>query len=124
MDWFWHNKGQEGVESFVTLCWQIWKARNEAISNSIFDPPRLCVGKALDWLVEYKKALSYDFVDSVLPRASTVWCRPSSGFIKVNVDEAFLLNGDKHGFGFVACDSSSNLSLQVRKLFGLRARWV
>lgn len=58
-DWCWDNKGREGVEIFVTLAWQICKARNEAIFKTVFDPPGLCVKKALGWLKEYQKALSY-----------------------------------------------------------------
>ncbi|CAO2817486.1 unnamed protein product [Amaranthus hypochondriacus] len=57
--WFWTNKDREGLASFLTLGWQVWKAQNEAIFNSVDDPPSLCVRKSLDWLSEYQKALSY-----------------------------------------------------------------
>lgn len=105
IDWFWVQKGREEVESFVTLCWQIWMARNEAIFNSIFDPPSLCVEKSLDWLGEYRKVLLYGMGNSPSSRPKVSWCRPPSGVIKINVDGAFSLNNDKHRIGFIAQDS-------------------
>lgn len=44
VDWVWGRLGCKGVESFLTFCWSIWKARNKDIFNSIFDPPSLYVG--------------------------------------------------------------------------------
>ena len=102
MDWFWHNKGQGEVESFVTLCWQIWQARNEVIFKGIFDPPSLFHRKALKWLKEYQQALSFELCDVAKSRYSVAWCHPYQGDIKINLNGAFSPEIDKHGFGFVA----------------------
>lgn len=99
MDWMWKNKGQEVVETFVTLCWQVWRARNEAIFKGILDPPGLCHRKALDWLKEYQQASFYELGEAPVSHMSVLWCRPSVGVIKINVDGAFSLTHDKHGLG-------------------------
>ena len=60
LDWIWGSLATKEVEKFVIICWKIWKVRSDVIFNNVFVPPLLCAGKALDWLREYHKALSYD----------------------------------------------------------------
>lgn len=103
------------MELFVTLGWQLCKARNEAIFDKVQDPPRLCVRKASDWLQEYQKALEYGWSSLVSMSRADNWHRPPAEFIKVNVDGAFSTLEDKRGIGVVARDSAGSFILADSK---------
>ena len=67
-------------------------------------PPSLCVGRAVDWLVKYQHALSYDRELGRDNRMKAPWGRPSSPAIKLNFDGVYSLRGESNSLGLVARD--------------------
>lgn len=104
LDWVWSAKGIKSAETFVVLCWQIWKARNDLIFNNNQSHPSLCAGKTGDWLQEYQRALRFGFLEDKPKRAEARWQTPPEGSIKINCDASFSPEGDKHELGFIARD--------------------
>ncbi|CAO2827042.1 unnamed protein product [Amaranthus hypochondriacus] len=115
IDLLWKSRGKSCVESFVTLGWQLWKARNEAIFEDSQAPSRLCVRKASDWLQEYQKAVELGWSSTSSTHRVDHWHRPPVDFIKVNVDGAFTIAEDKQGIGVVARDSTGSVVLAGSK---------
>lgn len=76
VDWFWGSRGCEDTEVFVTLAWQLWKSRNEAIFKAVFDPPSLYVKNSLIWLREYQMALSFGLVQHSSTNNRSKWMGP------------------------------------------------
>ena len=58
LDWVWLNSGVAKTKLFATLCWQVWKARNELVFENRQAPPLLYVRSASDWLKDYHHSLS------------------------------------------------------------------
>lgn len=115
VDWLWNTQGKDCVESFVTMGWQLWRARNEGIFKDIQDPPRLCVRKARDWLHDYQKAMARDRASKEAQIRSQQWKRPQGEFIKINVDGAFSASDEKQGIGLIARDSEGSVVLAGSK---------
>lgn len=108
-DWFefvWNSKGSGVSEKMATICWQIWKCKNDRIFEKVNSPPLLCVGKAREWLREYHEALSFALPSSIQPCEKGHWCSPPFGVIKINYDGACDRDGDNMGVGVVARDHS------------------
>lgn len=99
-----NEEGWEAAERFSTLCWQLWKLRNDMVFEHINTPPRLGVSRALDWAAEYKIALGP--LNKVVPdKRSERWRCPPLNVVKINFDAAYHKDDDKYGLGFIARDS-------------------
>lgn len=104
-DFVWHNGGRPEAEKLVTISWQIWKSRNDLVFENTKCSPALCFGKAVDWLLEYQKALSVDDSTAKLNREQARWIGPPDGVLKVNSDGACSMDDGRMGLGFVVRDA-------------------
>ena len=115
LDWYLIHKGRNEAEKFATLCWQIWKSRNEEIFDRVVMPPLLNVRRALDWLLDYQCALMFDRGPSGNGRLLAAWSCPPADAIKINFDGAAHKEEDKFGLGFIARDSMGSFILAGSK---------
>lgn len=76
--------------SFVGMCGKL-EMRWSLTGFSV--PPVLCVGRAVDWLVEYHNALSLDRSPGCNDRAMVQWVKPPHDVVKVNFDGVFPSKG-------------------------------
>ena len=73
LQWVWSCHGSLDIDIFVTLCWQLWKARN----NVVFDHGQplsfLNCRRAMDWVKDYHKVLSLDHASIWSAREHASW---------------------------------------------------
>lgn len=102
IEFVWSSCGSPETEKLATICWQIWKCRNDMIFRNINTPPLICIGKVVAWLKEYHNAVCFHLPVSKHSRDQERWCGPPRGVIKINFDGACGGEGDRLGLGFVA----------------------
>jgi hypothetical protein len=93
----------------LTLCYEIWRARNKKCFVGTNVNVAATVQNAQRSIVNFKSA-STVLVETlsggpILPISDVHWTPPSSGFYKLNVDAAGPLEGDKWGIGVVVRDN-------------------
>ncbi|KAL8097023.1 uncharacterized protein LOC141684882 [Apium graveolens] len=105
----------------VTLCWAVWKARNEKVWNQRMARIDAVVSSAAQYLKQWKEAQGRS---SILPSQPFVasdgvslWVKPQEDTIKVSVDAAVFSDFSAFGIGMVARNSSGHLVQAKAKLF-------
>ncbi|XP_074351398.1 uncharacterized protein LOC141690503 [Apium graveolens] len=105
------NKEQQA--EIVTLCWAIWRARNEVVCNKKSSTVNRVVAETKQYLTQWKLAQSRSTNALLQPQADgdgiVVWVKPQPDTVKVTVDAAIFENRDEIGFGVVARDSTGAL---------------
>ncbi|XP_019161012.1 PREDICTED: uncharacterized protein LOC109157617 [Ipomoea nil] len=91
---------------FITICWEIWRQRNDKIwNNKNILPAIATLNKARTFLDDWKMARDN-------PPGSTTsrdqeegkWSKPQQGFLKLNVDATIDMANSKMGVGCVVRD--------------------
>ena len=82
---YWDTQ-QEKLESWVAICWGIWKSRNEVRHGGAKRPGRVIVRNALRLLDDFHAANELPCQPSSNTQDTTIWMPPSPGYFKVNVD--------------------------------------
>ncbi|XP_074376895.1 uncharacterized protein LOC141718414 [Apium graveolens] len=101
----------------VTVCWAIWKARNEKVWSNKNCSPSGVLYSAKSYLTQWRETQNTLFV--ALPHASLPedgafsWVKPQENIVKVNVDAALFQEHLVFGAGMVGRDYRGEL-LQVR----------
>lgn len=72
----------------------------------------LCYKRALDIMVEFRKASSYE-QKGHCSRNNSRWSPPEQGVTKINVDATIKTNDDKVGLGVVARDWEGKVLLSA-----------
>ncbi|XP_074327679.1 uncharacterized protein LOC141665589 [Apium graveolens] len=103
----------------ATLCWGIWKARNEKVWNNKISSVNGVLSSAVSYLTQWKSTQSRFF--EALPQAGCAedgamsWVKPHEDSVKINVDAALFREHDLFGSGLVARDSNGGL-IQARTI--------
>jgi len=89
----------------LALCYEIWCARNKKCFEEADVDVAATIQKAQRSIVNFK-SVSMVLVKTlnggpILPISDVHWTPPFSGFYKINVDAAGLIEGDKWGIGVV-----------------------
>ncbi|XP_074346427.1 uncharacterized protein LOC141685211 [Apium graveolens] len=105
------NKEQQ--TEVVTLCWEIWRARNEVVWNKKSSTVNRVVAETKQYLTQWKMAQSRSTNALLQPQAdgdgAVVWVKSQPDTVKVTVDAAIFENRDETGFSVVARDSTGTL---------------
>lgn len=107
-DLVWSSKGPLETERIATICWQIWKCRNDRIFENINSPPFFVLVKLA---IGSESIIMRCLFSLPIPQTSSEkahWRAPPDGVIKVNFDGACGGEGDKMGIEFVARDHVGN----------------
>ncbi|KAG9129294.1 hypothetical protein Leryth_015680 [Lithospermum erythrorhizon] len=86
----------------ILLAWHIWTNRNSMIHDGNCDLPDKLVFKSWIMLQEIEKAHGETMTQG--PSTTPSWTKPSSGYIKMNVDAAIHKHQQVIGFGWVIRD--------------------
>jgi len=84
------------AETFVVILWTIWSLRNKLLHSNSVLPPQMALGKALNFVHEYKEAVDHFHMPWDNPSLS-IWVPPTTGLVKVNFDGAKLGDLERDG---------------------------
>ncbi|XP_074351477.1 uncharacterized protein LOC141690587 [Apium graveolens] len=104
-----HNKCAE----VVTVCWAIWRHRNDVVWNKRYSNVNRVVALAKQYLLQWKFAqVNYSNASSrceVQGDGAITWVRPQGNSIKVTVDAALFTDRNEYGVGLVARDAQGQV---------------
>ncbi|KAH7863681.1 hypothetical protein Vadar_020669 [Vaccinium darrowii] len=108
------------------LVWGIWKSRNQAMFDHCRADPVWVMQQAVRSAAEFLEANKEEESEMEIlcadrPSKQVQWQAPTSGFVKINFDGAFIQNLNGGGIGVVARSDDGSF-LCARSCGGLRAR--
>lgn len=90
------NRNAKQKAEIVTLCWAIWKARNELVWNKKVSMVNKVVAAAKEYLTQWKQAQGRVYTAPVQPifdgDGAISWAKPQRNSVKVSVDAAMFKN--------------------------------
>ncbi|XP_074374476.1 uncharacterized protein LOC141714880 [Apium graveolens] len=99
----------------ITLCWSIWRARNDLIWNQRSWNSMRIVAKAWEYLSQWKSAQgryqSAPLQPPVQGDGAVYWVKPQHEVVKITVDAAIMEHQGVSGIGLIARDHAGNLIL-------------
>ena len=96
----WSDSCPDLVERIVTLCWGIWKYRNERRHGGVRRNGLAVVRSSLSLLDEFQVANENPQPPRLANITETKWCPPQPGSYKVNVDGAVFTKRKQAGIGW------------------------
>ncbi|KAK1396015.1 hypothetical protein POM88_005890 [Heracleum sosnowskyi] len=103
----------------ITLCWAIWRNRNDIAWNQRFSSVNKTVAAAKQCLTQWSIAQSRSSTTLLQPifegDGDFIWVNPQPNSVKVSVDAAVFEDKDAAGLGLVARDADGML-LQVKSI--------
>lgn len=101
----------------TTICWVIWKARNELIWNNKHTQTSVAIASAKIYLVQWRNAqrssLKALFPTLMVGDGAVSWVKPQETIMKVTVDARTFSEYNSTGVGTVARDTRGEL-IQAR----------
>ncbi|KAL8119408.1 hypothetical protein AgCh_016796 [Apium graveolens] len=118
MDWLNHvlaGQSSDSKAKILTLCWLIWRSRNDLIWNGKRWPILRIVAKAWEYLSQWRAAQNRGFSVPINPTVegdgATIWVKPQHNEVKITVDAAIFQDKGSSGFGIIARDHDGWLIL-------------
>ncbi|XP_074347512.1 uncharacterized protein LOC141686373 [Apium graveolens] len=100
------EKGRRG--EIVTMCWSIWKARNNMVWNEERSTVQAVVFSTMRYLADWRKAQVYStktlYQDVIQGDKVDSWVKPKKDEVKVTVDAAVFKEQNRYGVGMLARD--------------------
>lgn len=107
--------------AIATLCWSLWKARNDRVWRNIKARVNNVVSSATQYLLQWKNAQSKSFSPTSHSfqegDGAILWVKPQGETIKVSVDAACFNEVPAFGIGVVARNSAGELIQAFSKSF-------
>ncbi|XP_074356170.1 uncharacterized protein LOC141695861 [Apium graveolens] len=104
----------------VTLCWHIWKSRNDLIWNNNPSSVNKVVASTRQYLTQWTTAQSRFFTVPLQPQVegdgAPIWVKPQMNEVKISVDAAVFKEPEGVGFRIVIRDSDG-LLVAAKTLF-------
>lgn len=108
MDWLAHilaSQSHANKAKSLTLCWSVWRSRNDLVWNGKRWPIMRIVAKAWEYLSQWKAAQNRGYSVPIIPIVegdwATVWVKPQHEEVKITVDAAIFQDKGVSGFGIV-----------------------
>ncbi|XP_074323246.1 uncharacterized protein LOC141660181 [Apium graveolens] len=99
--------------AIISLCWAIWRNRNDIVWNQRFSSVNKTVAAAKQYLTQWSLAQSRSSVVLLQPvhegDGDVVWANPQQNSVKVSVDAAVFEDKEGSGFGLITRDSKGML---------------
>lgn len=111
-DWIDHNfkSLDDGTLcKLIIICWAIWRARNDKVWNHKVSSPNAVVDQALIFLQEWTNVHPIEEEVSASSSQISIWSKPPTGYLKINVDAGIDFTARKMGLGMVIRDSDGDL---------------
>ena len=92
------------LERWVSICWGIWKSRNEYRVRGKRQPGRVIVTSALKMLDEFLSVSEKPHKQREVSQSNAAWKPPPPGYYKINVDGALFTKTKQAGVAVIARD--------------------
>ncbi|XP_074352995.1 uncharacterized protein LOC141692156 [Apium graveolens] len=106
----------------ITLCWVIWRARNDRVWNQKSSSANKTVAAARQYLTQWTETQCRSFVTPLQPYVegdgASKWVKHQSNKVKVSVDAIVFEEWGGVGFGMIARDSRGSW-LKLERYFTL-----
>ena len=107
----------ELLEKWITICWGIWKSRNEVRHGGKRRPGQVVVRSSLRLLADFQAANERPSKQETENQPMATWLPPPQGSFKVNVDGALFSKTKQAGVGVMVRDEQGNvIAAMSRKL--------
>lgn len=110
----------------VTVCWAIWRARNEKVWNNKASLVNNVVATSKEFLTQWTAAQGRSTKARLQPMAdgdgADIWVKPQLNTVKITVDAANFDEQNAYGIGLIAWDCTGALLEAKMKLFQGNAR--
>lgn len=104
----------------ITLCWSIWRARNDLVWKGKRGPVMRIVAKAWEFLSQWVNAQSRSIVAPITHTAAgdgaVSWVKPQTDEVKITVDATIFANRGASGMGLIARNHNGQLLLAKTKI--------
>lgn len=114
-------KNSRHKAEIVTLCWAIWKARNDWLWNKKRSVVNGVVAAAKEYLTLWTETQGRFFTVHLQPQiegdGAVLWVKPKRNSVKVSVDAATFNDQGAFGIGLIARDDNGYLLQARSKLF-------
>lgn len=115
------GKSNQNKAKIITMCWSIWRARNDLVWNNKRWNSLRIVAKAWEYLSQWKAAQSRFFEAPITPPTpgdgAILWVKPQQNEVKINVDAAVFENRGYSGIGLIARNHEGHLLLAKTRCF-------
>lgn len=122
--WLERNLSAKSVQNnarIVTLCWSIWRARNDLVWNNKRWNPMRIVAKAWEYLTQWTVAHNRFFVAPLQPSmagdGATYWIKPQYNEVKITADAAIVEDHGASSIGLIVRDHEGHLLLACTRCF-------
>ncbi|XP_063945892.1 uncharacterized protein LOC135151390 [Daucus carota subsp. sativus] len=114
-----HTASSKVQAEIITLCWAIWRNRNDIVWNQRFSSVNKTVAAAKQYLTQWSIAQNRSSTTLLQPTfegdGDCIWVNPQQNSVKVSVDAAVFEDKDAAGLGLVARDDNGEL-IQAKTL--------
>lgn len=122
MNWLELNfAGQTSIikAKIITLCWSIWRSRNDLIWSNMRWPVMRMVAKAWEYLSQWNVAQTRGTGVPIKPpvegNGAIYWAKPQYNEIKITVDATIFEDRGASGFGIIVRNYEGHLILAKSK---------
>ena len=112
----WEGSHPGLTKKVISVCWGIWKDRNERRMGGIGKQGRVILKSALHLVEEYQMANGASMVAAPVARPMITWRPPAHDQYKVNVDGAVFKHRSQVGIGVVIRDKNGVVIAALSKL--------
>lgn len=108
----------------ATVCWSLWKARNELVWNKKYTRLNVVIAKAkqflLQWNLAQKEKPQSRFPYFVEGDGQNLWVVPQVDYMKISVDAAIFTEYNASGMGLIVRDDKGELiQAKTKCTFGM-----
>ena len=103
------------MEQFITVCWGIWKNRNDLRMGGKGKAGRTVLRNALHLMEEFRSATEAKTEHLAKPMSVVSWQPPCQGYYKVNIDGAVFSDRKQAGAGVLIRDSTGEVVAALSK---------
>nr|XP_023881644.1 uncharacterized protein LOC111994020 [Quercus suber] len=112
----WETTQPSLLEKTISVCWGIWRDRNERRTGGLGKPGRVILKSALNLVEEYCATNEVRQRVILGGGLSTIWKSPDMGRYKVNVNGAVFKHRKKAGIGVVIRDEAGEVVVALSKI--------
>ena len=103
------------LEQFISVCWGIWKNRNDLRMGGKGRAGRTVLKNAIHLVEEFRAVNEAKTEHQMGPEATVSWKPPSHGFYKINLDGAVFLKNKQAGAGVIIRNEAGEVIAALSK---------
>lgn len=115
------GQSKENKTKILTLCWSIWRARNDLVWNNRRWKEIKIIAKAWEYFSQWKVAQSRKIEPPIQPSfpgdSESLWVKPHYNEVKISTDAVIFEEQGRSGIGLIARNHEGHLLSARTKTF-------